>query len=399
MPTPIIMYHSVGIVDKDWAWNFLTCPHEVFEDQLRWLKKKGFGSLTLTRLYEDMSRGGQSGERLIALTFDDGYLDNWTFVYPLLKKYGFNGTFFISPEFVDPSESLRPTLEDVWAGRRKSDQLPKNGFMSWAELGAIAADGRSEIQSHALSHTWYPKGGRIIDFRHPGDGYIWMTWNSHAARKPYLQKDDPRLIEWGAPVYEHGKSLEVRRYYPDPGLDRFLIDQVKDSGGEGFFRGDWRTVLFQKVKEYTTGHRLEERSETEEEYEERIRHELRRSKEVIQEKLGTSVRLLCWPGGGITETALRIAKEEGYLASTYSSREPRGLNPGDKRGTETARFRRMGASLYGNGQTGKASKAVYLSGFLFILRLHLFQRKQPLAFWSRVILGICKKFHQFRSAI
>lgn len=399
MTVPIIMYHSVGIVDKDWAWNYLTCPYEVFEDQLRWLKKKGFRSVTLSRLYENMAKGEQSGERVIALTFDDGYLDNWTFVFPLLMNYGFNGTFFISPEFVDPCESVRPTLGDFWAGRAELDELPKVGFMSWPELRAMAGDGQAEIQSHALSHTWYPKGSRIMDFRHPGDGYIWMTWNRHPGKKPFLQKDDPRLIEWGAPVYEHAKSLEARRYYPDPGLDRFLVDHVRNNGGEGFFMGDWRTALFQKVKEYTSEHSLEGRSETKAEYEDRIRYELRQSKEAIQEHLGTSVMLLCWPGGGISDIALRIAKEEGYVASTYTSREVRSQNHGKKTKDESFRFRRIGASLYGSGQAGKASQAIYLSGFLFILRLHLFQGKQPLAFLSRVILGICKKFNQFRKAI
>ena len=36
---PVIMYHSIGVTNKKWHWNFLTCPYEKFEDQLKWLKK------------------------------------------------------------------------------------------------------------------------------------------------------------------------------------------------------------------------------------------------------------------------------------------------------------------------------------------------------------------------
>ena len=43
----------------------------------------------------------------IVLTFDDGYLDNWVFAYPLLEKYNLRGTIFVNPEFVDPSLEIR----------------------------------------------------------------------------------------------------------------------------------------------------------------------------------------------------------------------------------------------------------------------------------------------------
>lgn len=397
-PLPIIMYHSVGVVDKDWAWNQLTCPFEIFESQLKWLKKKSFRTLTLTQLREKASHGLMMNGQEVALTFDDGYLDNWTFVYPLLRKFGFNATLFVCPEFVDSREVIRPTLEDVWNGRISLTELPTQGYMSWKELTAMAADGSANIQSHALTHTWYPRTGRIIDFRHPGDNYFWMTWNSHPEEKPFLQKDRNVLVDWGAPVYEHGKALETRKFFPDPGLGRFLVDEVKSRGGEAFFKGAWRDALFARVDEYKAQHALQERYETHEEHEARIRFELRRSKELIEQRVNKPVKFLCWPGGGISPAALRIANEEGYEGSTYTSREARIRPLPGKPAGGHIRLERIGASLYGSPGTGRKRRAVYLSGPLFILSLYLFQGKQPRAFFSRVVLGASKRASMIRDS-
>ena len=53
-------------------------------------------------------------------------------------------------------------------------------------------EGLVDIQSHSMTHTWYPKSDKIIDFRHPNDPYFWMTWNDNIDEKPYLQFDNPK---------------------------------------------------------------------------------------------------------------------------------------------------------------------------------------------------------------
>ncbi|HYB72497.1 MAG TPA: polysaccharide deacetylase family protein [Candidatus Sulfotelmatobacter sp.] len=46
----------------------------------------------------------------------------------------------------------------------------------------------------------------------------------------------------------------------------------------------------------------------------RLRDELRRSRDLIEKRLGTRCRFLCWPRGWFNEAAVRIAREEGYEA-------------------------------------------------------------------------------------
>jgi len=71
---------------------------------------------------------------MICLTFDDGYLDNYVYVWPLLKKYNARATIFVSPAFVQENTEARPTLEEVWLGKADSGDLINAGFISWVEM-------------------------------------------------------------------------------------------------------------------------------------------------------------------------------------------------------------------------------------------------------------------------
>jgi len=152
---PVLMYHSVGRVLRDWAWPELTVPWRVFESHLRALRRAGYRTADLYEFHAHTTGEEILPEKSVVLTFDDGYVDNWTYVAPLLKRYGFKGTVLVTPEFVDQAEELRPTLDDVWEGRLNEEALDVNGFMSWAELRHVAESGVLSVQCHAMTHTWY----------------------------------------------------------------------------------------------------------------------------------------------------------------------------------------------------------------------------------------------------
>jgi len=333
---PVVMYHAVGPQKPGWIWNYLVMPVQVFEDQMRMLKKKGWTAITLNALYNHMAKGEPLPDKPIVLTFDDGYLDNWVFAYPVLKKYGHHAVIWISTDFVDPRATVRETLEDVWRGTVPEKDLCTTGFLSWNEMKIMVESGHFEIQSHAKTHTWYHAGPEIVDFhRSRGtDGYVphpWLGWNRHPERKYEYQT--ARLDEdvpYGTPIYRHEKSLAARRYFEDESLTGRLVDYVAQSGGSSFFnRKGWREELLAVVEGFGPRH---DRMETEEEYEERIRIEIAESRRAIEKELGTKVDFLCWPGGGRNAVTFRIAEEAGYLATTthYQDRERRntyGQNP------------------------------------------------------------------------
>ncbi|MCI0452019.1 MAG: polysaccharide deacetylase family protein, partial [Candidatus Latescibacteria bacterium] len=242
---PVLMYHSIGRVLPDWHWAVLTLPAATFEDHLRALARGGYATVGLPELLEYMSGRRSLPARAVVLTFDDGYLDNWTYAVPLLRRYGFRATVLVTPEFVDPRDVQRPTLEDAWAGRARETDLEVRGFMSWRELAAAGADGTLSVESHALTHTWYPASPDVVDFHRPGDPHYWLDWNSTPGDKPfYLQHLGESHVPWGTPVYQHAKSLAVHAYRPDPREADYLAARAAQSGGARLFaRSDWREVM------------------------------------------------------------------------------------------------------------------------------------------------------------
>lgn len=321
---PILMYHSVSD-DQAWLWGHLSCPVSVFEDHIRILASSGFVTISLRDLYDHRQRGCALPPKPIVLTFDDGYLDNWVYAFPILKRYGFKGTIFVNPDFVDPADKPRPNLDDVAAGRLAASSLNTTGYLSWAEMSAMEACGVMDIQSHSMTHTWYFSDDHIVDFHHPRDQYPWLAWNAKPERKYlWLNEDQSLFVPFGMPIYAHNKALITRRYFPDPKLTDFLARQVAIQGDVKFFRGEgWRDVLQKLSLQYRSNRPLDGHWESEEQYRSRVRYELGTSKEIIEANLRKRVDFISWPGGGYDDTTERIAKEVGYLSMTISPRDPR----------------------------------------------------------------------------
>lgn len=316
---PAIMYHSIGPVLADWAWRDLTTPDTVFEDHLRWLRRAGYRTCTLAELDAHMRGDAVLPARTVALTFDDGYLDNWTHAAPLLEKYGYSGTIVVTPEFVDPRESVRPTLRELWSGSVAEGDLETRGFMSWEELRRASQAGWLDVQCHAMTHTWYPHDDEVVDFHHPGDHVYWLDWNAHPEDKPfYLSHPGASRVPYGTPVYAHAKSLEVVRFFPDPREAEHLCAIVADTGAAFFEQAGWRERLGEHLGQWRREHARDTRSETDAERRERIYVELLDSKRVIEEHVGRPVDYLIWPGGGYDEASMTVAREV-YRAVTISS--------------------------------------------------------------------------------
>jgi len=271
---PVIMYHSVGRPIPGWVWDNLTIDLDLFEKQIHALKRGGFRSLSLHELRDRQSSEVVSQERVVVLTFDDGYLDNWVCAYPILKREGWQGTIYVNPDFIDPGEEPRPNLEDVWSGKCTLDDLQWHGFLNRAELRLLEESGVMVIGSHSMTHTWYPTGPEVVDHHRPDLSSPWLAWNARPERKyAYLTEDQTEFVPFGTPIHAHGRSLGIRRYFPD------------EDGG---------------------------RLETDEEMMARFRHEIFESRKILQEITGGPVDHFCWPGGAYREESWPLAEEAGH---------------------------------------------------------------------------------------
>jgi peptidoglycan/xylan/chitin deacetylase (PgdA/CDA1 family) len=315
----MLMYHSVSD-DDQWLFGHLSCPVRTFESHLEWLKRKRYQSVTLQQIYESHRGREALPDKPAVLTFDDGFLDNWTFVYPLLRKYGFTGTIFVSPEFVDPSRELRPTLDEVWNGDVKMRDLPTLGYLSWREMEEMEKNGVMDIQSHTMTHTWHFTKDEIVDFHRPGGPYPWLIWNRYPERKyAWLSENQEELLDFGAPIYRYDRALQGTRYFEDEGVEKALIEFVRSEGGREFFkRSTWRETLRATASDALRSSGSIGRFETAGEYRDRLVFELGESKRTIEENLKKQVKFVCWPGGAYTLEAEQVAKDLGYYAAVVN---------------------------------------------------------------------------------
>lgn len=122
---PVLMYHSIGF-EKD---NPVRIPADKFDEQMKYLKDNGFYTLSMDETYDYFSKGKPIPEKSIVLTFDDGYLDNYTKLYPILKKYKFKGTIFVITGAIDKEKDFLTSAQ--------LKELDKNCL---------------DIQSHTFAH-------------------------------------------------------------------------------------------------------------------------------------------------------------------------------------------------------------------------------------------------------
>jgi Polysaccharide deacetylase len=353
---PVVAYHSIAN-EHDHQVRHLSLPLAIFERQLQYLQRKGFETVTLYDVHRFLAEGARLPPRAIALTFDDGYLDNWVHAFPLLKKYGMKATIFVATDFIDPAMESRPTLEDAWAGRVAERDLTWWGYVSWPELESMQASGIIDVQAHTKTHAWYFASDRIVDFHHPADSYFWLDWNARPeAKHGWLTRDFRATVPWGTPVYEFASTLLRQRYFDDPQVAQCVTTYVSDAGGRDFFtRPQWRRELDGVVARHRARVGLRGRYETDDQYVIRVKDEMAGSRRILAERLKKPVDFLCWPCGDYTPRLQRLATQEcGYLATVNVNKTS------NRRGDDPSELRRI---VFGQDYAGPWRESLVFMNF------------------------------------
>ena len=82
---PILMYHSV-LRDEKRSGKYIVSPHTIEED-LAYRSGHGYTAILPAELAGIVNRGGRLPEKPVIISLDDGYLNNLTYVLPLLEQY------------------------------------------------------------------------------------------------------------------------------------------------------------------------------------------------------------------------------------------------------------------------------------------------------------------------
>jgi peptidoglycan/xylan/chitin deacetylase (PgdA/CDA1 family) len=102
----------------------------MFETQMCVLAQQGMRSLTMNEVISATDQGAPLPARAICITFDDGKASDYNIAFPVLKRLGLTGTFFVVTQ-----------------------RVGQPGYVTWAQLKEMAVHGMS-IQSHSLTHPF-----------------------------------------------------------------------------------------------------------------------------------------------------------------------------------------------------------------------------------------------------
>ncbi len=134
----ILMYHHVaplGDPSADGArlhgWRYNHSP-EAFEFQLREMRRRGYRMVSLDTLVDEIHHHGVEPPKTVAVTFDDGWLNNFTHAFPILQAHAVPATFFC-------------TTDHLQTG------APDPNKMTPAQLRALIAAGMT-IGGHTRTH-------------------------------------------------------------------------------------------------------------------------------------------------------------------------------------------------------------------------------------------------------
>lgn len=128
---PIIMYHQVK--DNNFGKDVIS-PYE-FESDLKYLADNNYSTITMSQLIDYVYYGLELPKNPIILSFDDGYLSVYKYVFPLLKKYNMKIVLSIVGKSTDNFSKV-------------FDDNINYASMTWNQIYEMDKSGLVEIQNH-----------------------------------------------------------------------------------------------------------------------------------------------------------------------------------------------------------------------------------------------------------
>lgn len=172
---PVLMYHSIAdTVPQDSQSN--TVSTALFKQQLQTLLVNGYTPINFYDLYLCKLGIGGLPQKPFIVTFDDGYLNNYTIAYPILKELGVQATFFVSSNWVGIN---------IW-----------RDHFNWDQAKEMEQSGLIDIQSHSANHV--PLNGLS------GTELKYEIISSFSAIEQHLGKRDVKVLAY--PEFKHSET-------------------------------------------------------------------------------------------------------------------------------------------------------------------------------------------------
>ncbi|MDO6391762.1 polysaccharide deacetylase family protein [Pontibacter sp. BT731] len=278
----ILMYHRVATPITD-PWQLAVSP-ENFEQQLQLLTKSK-SVVSVPQLVEAL-KSHKLNKKYIALTFDDGYIDNFHVVKPLLEKYEIPATFFITTGYVGQKK------EFWW------DELEKILIHTNRLPPSLKLDVEGKLYFFSLgTDTLLTKD---LNIRHQN----WIHYESPTARcriylelwrliSPLKHEEQQQILaslrEWA--------QIETK---PRPEYCCMNSKQVKELASNPLFSIGAHTAFHPALACHPASVQ---------------RREIVESRLFLEKIVSKDINILAYPSGSFNEESIAILKKEQYKAA------------------------------------------------------------------------------------
>lgn len=180
----VLFYHRVNpypFSELSLVSREISVTPEFFEQQLAYLKAKGYRSIDITKLQRVLDGLEPADPKELLITFDDGYEDNLIWAAPLLRKYGFGAIFFVVTEFIETGraadqldyDSAASALYHRFLSSEQITEMYRQGFLFGSHSRSHpdlikSSDNELEAElneSHAFLETEFAK--KVTCFAYP----------------------------------------------------------------------------------------------------------------------------------------------------------------------------------------------------------------------------------------
>lgn len=202
---PILVYHHI---DSHRGIYYVSSNR--FEQELTYLVGNDYHAISMANYADFLEHGTALPNKPVVLTFDDGYADAYTNVYPLLKTYHLSGTFYII-----------------------TGKVGQPGYLTWDQIKEMAANGM-EIGAHTVTHPYLTKLPLLAAF--------WQIWGSRLDLQRHLgipvttfaypYNDHNRATNFLAHLAGYSTACIVDFHTGDSERDYFTVPRYSVISGE-----------------------------------------------------------------------------------------------------------------------------------------------------------------------
>lgn len=138
---PVLAYHKIDQPTPDVKIRGAYTSPKRFRKQMSYLKRHGFVFYTAGELIRHYRENGAFPAKGIAITFDDGWKDNYVHAFPVMRDLGIKATIFLVPSVIGQTSDVI-----VAEGEGPREHMSRENIIEMSQYGI-------EFGSHSLNHV------------------------------------------------------------------------------------------------------------------------------------------------------------------------------------------------------------------------------------------------------